>query len=609
MCGIAGIVGGDSSETAEHAARLTHALSHRGPDGGGLLALGDAVFGHRRLAIHDLSAAGLQPFQDERRERMSVVNGDFYDAVALRAEVLADGVRLKSRSDSELLLPLYRRRGDALFPRLRGPFALAIFDAPRRALVLARDRFGKKSLFYTLRDGALWFASEPGPLARAVGAKPRCDVLLPFLRQGYLAAPETAFVGVRALPPASTLHWRIGDAEPTVTRYWTPPGTDATDPRSDDELARATATALDDAVRIRLGGDRPLGVLLSGGLDSAAVLASANAASSRPLVAYTASFDDRRFDESAAARETAAHLRSAQTFVSVGDGVADRLARMIRTSGDLLADSSVLALGAVAERAAADGVVVLLTGDGGDEMFLGYDRQYAAAYGAVKLQAAALLGGVPGFSRSARIAKAVAAAGLPPRLAYAELASHSNRRVLAEFVVADALLADDPLFAAYERRPASEDVLADLGTLDVLESLPYDLLVKADRAAMSAGVELRSPFLDPALAEFALKLPGLRRTDGRASKKPLRRLLEQRGLGFVAARKKKGFGVPLRAWLTTGPLARLADELLHDVRAPFAGVLKSGSAATALAALRAGAPIEAFVYACLVAALHHDAHA
>ena len=609
MCGIAGIVGGDASETAEHAARLAHALGHRGPDGAGLAVLGTAVFGHRRLAIHDLSEAGLQPFLDARHERMSVVNGDFYDADTLRAEVLADGVRLRSRSDSELLLPLYRRHGDAIFPRLRGPFALAIFDASRRTLVLSRDRFGKKPLYYAIQDGALWFASESGPLARAIGAKPRQDVLVAFLRQGYLAPPDTAFVGIHALPPASTLHWREGDAAPTITRYWTPPASDATDPRSDDELTTATSSRLDEAVRLRLGGDRPIGVLLSGGLDSAAVLSFANAASARPLPAYTASFDDPRFDESATARRTAEHLGSAQTFVPVGPGAAARLAGFVSRSGDLLADSSVLALGAVVERAAEDGTVVLLTGDGGDETLLGYDRQYAAAYGGVKLQAAALLGGVPGFSRSARIAKAVAAAGLPPRLAYAELSAHCTKRVLAEYVVPDALLTDDPLFAAFERIPPQVDVLADLGLLDVREYLPHDLLVKADRAAMAAGVELRSPFLDPAFAEFAMKLPGLRRTDGKASKKPLRRLLRQRGLGFVADRKKRGFGVPLRAWLSTGPLARLADELLHDVRAPFTGTLKSGSAAPALQALRNGAPIESFVYACLVAALHHDAFA
>jgi asparagine synthase (glutamine-hydrolysing) len=608
MCGIAGIVGPGAADAAEDVARLVHAFARRGPDGGGLVVRAEAAFAHRRLAVHDRSARGLQPFVDETSGSLAVVNGEFYDAPELRGRLAAAGVRLCGGSDSEVLLPLFRSEGPAVFARLRGPFAAAVFDAPSRTLHLARDRFGKRPLFYARRDDGLWFASEPGPLALTLGLRPRSEVLVPFLRRGYLRPPETAFAGLHALPPGARLSFSLADGALRVERYWTPPFPVGEDPRSDAELAAATGRLLDAAVARRLDGERGVGVLLSGGTDSAAVLAAAVDAGRAP-VAYTARFADPRCDESAAAAETARLLGVRHVVVDAADGAAARLRRFATGSGDLLADSSALALGAVCTRAAADDVPVLLTGDGGDELFLGYERQYAAAYGGVKLQAAALLGKLPGAARSARVAKAVAAAGLPPRLAYAELSALCTKATLKRFVAPDALLAEDPLFADYVTTPPADDVLGDLARLDVLEYLPHDLLVKADRASTDAGAELRAPLLDPELAEFALALPGRRRTDGREAKKPLRGRLRDRGLSAVASRKKKGFGVPLAEWLLRGPLAPLAREVLHDVRAPFRGVLRDGSAAPALAALAAGEPVAPFVYACLVAALHHDAFA
>jgi asparagine synthetase B (glutamine-hydrolysing) len=214
---------------------------------------------------------------------------------------------------------------------------------------------------------------------------------------------------------------------------------------------------------------------------------------------------------------------------------------------------------------------------------------------------------LPGFRTSPRVAKAAAIAGLPPRAAYAELSALALASTLDDVLAPEARLLRDPLLARFESEPDPHDVAADCGRLDLLSYLPEDLLVKADRASMLSGVEIWSPFLDPACVEFALRLPGAARTDARKGKLPLRALLVRRGFSDLLARKKRGFGVPLRAWLLDGPLAAHAAEVLDGVREPFRGVLKDGSAAPLLERLRRGEPLEHVVYACVVAATHADA--
>ncbi|HYC77069.1 MAG TPA: asparagine synthase (glutamine-hydrolyzing) [Planctomycetota bacterium] len=602
MCGLAGVAGDPSAEAAERVVRALAALARRGPDGSGLLAVGDAILGHRRLAVVDPSDAGAQPCVDAARRRAAVVNGQFHDHEAVRRELVADGFRPRGRGDSELLLPLHRRHGAEVVRRLRGPFAFALYDADARTLLLARDRFGGRPLFYALRDGALWFASEAAALAAAVGARPRRDLVPTLLRCGYVPAPASAFEGISALGAGERLTWRPGDAAPQVERWWTPPTPDGDDARGAADVDAALAAGLEEAVGLRLAADRPIGLLLSGGLDSTAILAAAAARGTAPTC-FTARFRDARLDESEAAARTAARFGAPHRAVDVEPGVADALDDVVR-AGDLHADPSTLALAALCREVRRD-AVVLLTGDGGDEILLGYERQRAAAFGGLPLGALAAAARL-GVVRSRRGAKAAAAAGLPARRAYAELSAVAGEPELRRFVRPEALSAVDPLAAQYDVLPRLDDALADVGRLDLVSYLPGDLAVKADRAAAACGIECWAPFLDPTFAETLLAFPARLRASRRRGKLPLRRFLAARGAGDVARRRKRGFGVPLRAWLTTGPLRDVARAALHDVRAPFDGVLRGDSGAALWTAFERGEPLELAVYACVVAALHAD---
>lgn len=601
MCGIAGSFT-PGAAVPDPVVAMTIALRHRGPDGAGLAISGGAAFGHARLAIHDLSAAGCQPFMDPGGQTIAVVNGEFYDADALRGDLERRGHVFRGRSDSEVVLPLWREKGPALVDDLHGPFAIAIADARRETLFLARDRVGKKPLFWARSGASILFSSEVGALAHAVGAARNPDAVHQVLRMGWIAAPATPFLGVHAVPPATTILFERDTI--TTSTYWTPPL--EPDAAMDREAALpAVREALHAAVARRLHGERPLAVFLSGGLDSAAVLLLANEIAGAPLPAFTLGFDDPSADESHHARVVAQALGSPHTVFSFDDDPVAVVRDVIAKSGEMLADPSLIAWASLA-RKAAEHATVFLTGDGGDEALIGYRRHRAARIAAslpAILRATARTASRLPLGRAAR--RMIAAASGSPRDVLSDLAGLSPWRSLASFLHSDAIRAGDPLRALYDAIPVASEPAADAARLDLLTYLPGDLMPKADRGAMAFGIETRSPFLDDAFLETALRIPGRIRASWREGKLPLRAMLRGRIPDTILRRRKHGFAVPLDRMLRTGRLAAPARELLNDVTAPFAGVLAGDSAQRLHAAFARGEDCGELVYAAFVIALHH----
>jgi asparagine synthase (glutamine-hydrolysing) len=496
-------------------------------------------------------------------------NGEIYNWQELRAELEQRGAVFRTRSDTEVLLHGYRAWGVDLASRLRGMFALAIADDERHELYLARDRFGKKPLHWCEHDGLFAFASEIKALhALGIPRQLRPDAIAQYLALRYVPDPLTVFAGVHKLPPA---HWaRVRDGRVQLQRYWRPEFVVEDRPR-EAQAARALEL-LDEAVRIRLMGEVPLAPFLSGGIDSYAIVDSMTRTLGRPVTACTIGFDDPRFDERAAARESAAACgaRLHEEVIDV-QSMLD-LDWHATTFDEPFSDASAVPTYHVS-RLARRQVTVALAGDGGDEAFGGYrrylfDRREHALRRWLPAAAWRALGAaypkadwLPRWLRGKRTLQNL---GQPAAIAYARsVSAHLPEEVLALLRREHHAAAGDPhapVIAAYQaseaRAPLHRAVAADLATW-----LPGDLLVKADRASMAVALELRAPFLDHLLFQHALHLPPAWHLAGGRTKAFLRQALAPRLLPSALARKKQGFSVPLRAWCR-GPIG---DALLAEL--------------------------------------------
>ena len=605
MCGIAGHWSGRGRAEGSRVATALSALQHRGPDGGGLRADPVCVLGHLRLAIHDLTSRGLQPLLDPDENVAVVVNGTIHNAPEIRREEQARGYRFRSASDSEVLIPLYQRHGPDLVHHLRGPFALAVYDRRARRLVLARDRLGQKPLYLASGADEILFSSELGALARTVKTRTfRRDLAAAYLQCGYVPGERSVLAEIGQLAPGSRL---VADGDGMRTeRYWTP---EAVEDRGLDLAASAALLEerLEESVALRTRSERTLGLLLSGGLDSAALMVMAKKTQKEPLTAFTLGFDDRRLDERDEAAETARHLGVEHRSWVFDEEPAPLLERLVRTTGELLADSSWLPTSLLFERASSE-ATVFLSGEGGDELLLGYDRHTLCAW-ARSLGPAWLR---RGLSRLRHVMPrghlgdglaALASGGVPGLLA--------NTAGLLPWPELESLLAPEvrgspsPLEASFldlGDLPAHDGRAAAL--LDLRTYLPSDLLAKGDRAAMAHGVEVWCPFLDHLLVEALLRIPGAVEHRGLRGKRSLRRLLRSRVPRALFHRRKRGFGVPLVSWLTRGSYGRYARTLLGDVKEPFEGVLAGGSALPLLERLQRGdTRLAPLVHAAVVLAL------
>jgi len=590
MCGICGLYSPSSEPPAHLVDAMRSRIRHRGPDQGSTDALGPCVLGHQRLQVLD-PELGYQPVANERGDVTAVFNGELYNFAELRAQLAGHDVR--GRGDTPVIPHLYEEHGLHFVERLDGMFAIALWDASRRRLLLARDRLGKKPLVWTtLADGTIAFASELKALHALPGfrAEPDLAALDAYLALGYVPGTRTGLQGVERLEPGSLLV--VDDGRVRRERYWEPSPAD--DARTDEERLERVRACVTDAVRKRLVSDVPLGALLSGGIDSTIVVALMAEASAAPVRTFTVGFADTAYDERAHARVVADRYGTRHEELVLEPDAAATLPRLAEAFDEPLGDEAALPLYLICE-AARQKVTVALVGDGGDESFAGYER-YAAMGLADRVPAGAaraggrLLRALPRGERRGLLARAsrfLDAAAVPRAERYGELMQVLTLRQRADLWTREARAAIGPIASPGLLLGETGEGVAGLQRLDVDTYLAHDLLPKSDIASMAHSLELRSPLLDHSVLELGLALPDRLKRDGRVGKVALRRAFADLLPPEVAARGKTGFGLPLAAWFR-GELRPLAHDVLVDERARSRGLLRADAVRRLLAEHESG---------------------
>lgn len=564
MCGIAGFVNRDPARPADASLlqRMTRSLVHRGPDEEGYFTAGCVGLGMRRLRIIDL-AGGKQPISNEDGSVWIVFNGEIYNFLELRRELESRGHRLTTHSDTEVIVHLYEERGAECVQALRGMFAFAIWDANTQTLVLARDRFGKKPLYYAQTAQGLWFGSELKSVLCAPDLSRELDfsALDDYLALGYIPASASIFRAVRKLPPASVLELRAGQVH--MRRYWRlqwDVSAMMTEARAGEELRERLA----DAVRCRLIADVPFGAFLSGGVDSSMVVWLMSRQLSTPVKTFAMGFAQRGFNELPFAREVARAFGTEHHEEIVEPDALALLPELVHAFDEPFGDSSAIPSYLVA-RLARQHVTMALSGDGGDELFAGYERYQR--YLVMSRLHTALLAGVGAralaafFARvgasSARLNRYAAAlrrVALPPLQRYAQLvglyAPALRQEVLAVKQISPRE-APEAMTAAW-REAAAFDPVRRLQAVDTETYLPDDVLVKVDRTTMANSLEARAPLLDHQLWEFVAGLPTELKFAHGEAKYLLRRVLRGHAPHSVLHRPKQGFAIPLSHWFRSG---------------------------------------------------------
>jgi asparagine synthase (glutamine-hydrolysing) len=575
---------------------MNAALRHRGPDAEGAWTSGRAALGHRRLSIIDLSAEANQPLLNEDRTIGAVVNGEIYNFAELRAELVGKGHTFRSNSDSEVVLHLYEEYGADGVARLSGMFAFGLWDSRAQRLILARDRAGKKPLFYRRTpDGGLAFASELHALVRAfreLPVEPNYEAIDEYLTLQYVPSPLTAYRDVYKLQAA---HLAIlePNAELVVRRYWSKPaGVDRTG--SEEDLAGELRDLLAKAVRRRLVADVPVGAFLSGGIDSSAVVALMATQSSRPIQTFSIGFPDASDSELPWARRVAARYGTVHHEAVVGPAVAEILEQLVIHHGEPFADSSAVATYCLAQMT-RQSVTVALSGDGSDETFAGYTRYQTAQLahvhdalpGSVRPLYRRWLGAlvrsfaphVTGFVDHLEEGEAV-------RYPYimCQFASEEKRALLLPRTMPGST--KDATVERFHQVLSESGRSSRLGRLIDLDWHTYlvdDINTKVDIASMAHSLEVRSPFLDTDVVEFAARIPRrmLMRLRG---KYLLRRAVKDLVPTEILRRRKRGFALPLRRWMK-GELAVLIRDVLLDRTARERGLFRPEEVERLVAAL------------------------
>jgi asparagine synthase (glutamine-hydrolysing) len=579
MCGIAGVLAFDPGvvQPRDRITAMRDAIAHRGPDGAGLWIDGPIALGHRRLAIVDV-ASGHQPMGNEDGTVWVVFNGEIYNHADLRPELIAQGHQYRTRSDTETILHLYEACGDALVERLRGMFAFALWDTARRRLLLARDRLGIKPLYYAVADGQLLFASEIKALVAGGWRSRFNDAVLPeFLANRYVAGTETFCKGVRKLAPGHLLSWSSTTGVVT-RRYWRLPSPAAIDAGASlDDEATTLRQSLGEAVTRHLMSDVPLGVFLSGGLDSSALAALAAPEVSGPLQTFSVGFREAAANELPYARQVARAIGAEHHEVQVTpDEYFEALPDLVWRQDEPLAFTSNVPLYFVSRLAQAH-VKVVLTGEGADELFLGYNRYRVTLWNA---RGGALLASilprrirrglrdcVPSLPRRARryVSRSFLALDATCRALFFDnfaVFPHGVQRGL----IARSHGGRDPYeFGLQCYRQATGGTLDRMSATD-LQTYLCELLMKQDRMSMAASIESRVPFLDDTLVEQVARMPSRLKLRGWRTKAVLRRAVEGLLPAEILTRRKMGFPVPFGQWLRTG-FRPVLDELVLGDRA------------------------------------------
>jgi asparagine synthase (glutamine-hydrolysing) len=597
VCGIVGQARHDGA-TPDHdiLERMCAALEHRGPDSRGIHVEAGAALGIQRLRIIDL-ATGDQPISNEDGTVVVVLNGEIYNFLELREELRRRGHRLSTRSDTEVIVHLYEELGPACIERLHGMFGLAIWDRRRRRLVLARDRLGKKPLFYALRGGVLSFASELGALLEdhTIPRQLGIDELDAYLAFRYIPSPLTAFRAVRKLPPAHVMTFEDGSAR--IERYWRLDFSAKRHFGSEEDALEELRAQLRRAVRRRMISDVPLGAFLSGGIDSGAIVAAMAEASPEPVKTFSIGFRSTELDERSLARLVAERFATEHYEFVVEPNAVDVLPRIVRHHGEPFGDATSVPTFYLAEMA-REHVTVALNGDGGDEGFGGYSRYVAGLWGA-------RLERVPGFAREAiaALVKRMPPSGrvdswrnrarrlggtLPLDAAGRHFAYMTelqglrrDRLYTEEFRAALGCSRVEARFRELWAAATASNVLDRMLEVDTVSYLPDDLLAKADIATMACSLEGRSPLLDHELVEFAASLPPELKVDGREKKVALRRAMKGWLPEQILTAPKRGFQPPIADWLR-GDLREYARELLLDRRSLDRGYFRKEALAALL---------------------------
>jgi asparagine synthase (glutamine-hydrolysing) len=584
VCGICGVVSLDGDlepRIAEAVDRMSDSMRHRGPDGRGSFHRPWLALGHRRLAIID-RAGGEQPMANEDGQVWITFNGEVYNHHDLRRTLIARGHRFRTQSDTEAIIHAYEEFGDACVEHLDGMFAFAIADLRTRRVLLARDRLGKKPLFYGMFDGVLHFASE----IKAIKASPAWngDVDLAslegYLSLGYFLAPATAYAHVRKLEPGHTLSVDRGTV--TVRKYWDIERFDTDSQRPDKALVDELEERLAHAVSERLESEVPLGAFLSGGIDSGLVVSHmADSLRSAPFTA-SVGFDEAAHNELEAAGLTAAHCSTRHVSAVVHPRLEDVLDPIVRAFDEPFADPSAIPTYYVS-RMAREHVTVALSGDGGDEAFGGYDFRYGPH--ALEERARRFMPGRAGrlaaswlgarwprsraFPRPLRLGNVLENLGHDPAGAYYAdlcfLKPADTRALLGQAPTRDP--SDSPVYEAVTgsyRRCRSTSAVQRAQYADLKVYMPNDPLVKVDRMSMAHSLEIRCPLLDHRLVEFAFQIPTDRKMPDGQPKSLLRRLAARRLPDRVVRGKKRGFTAPIGQWMA-GPYA---EHFRSDVLGP-----------------------------------------
>lgn len=579
MCGICGIFDSEQNPSnVELVRRMADSIAHRGPDDGGFYQSPHCILGHRRLRIIDLSPLGRQPMTNEDGSLWISFNGEIYNYLELRSELIRGGHTFRSQSDTEVLLHLYEEEGDKFLSRLNGMFAIALWDERKQRLLLARDRFGKKPIYYYSDGRRLLFGSELKALLvdSAVPRELDAEAISSYLSLGYIPSPGTVFRGLHKLPPASYMSVERDQAGGIrlrgPQRYWdlryNP------DPRlTEEECATRIREILRDAVRIRMFSDVPLGAFLSGGIDSSCVVAMMAELSEQPVETFSIGFDEEAFDELRFAEVVAKKFETNHHIFRCKPDVLEVLPVLVHHYDEPFADASAIPMYYVS-KIARQLVTVALSGDGGDETFAGYTRY---DNGMRRWQLGQVLPDtfVRGVFRVLTDLYPVGSRGwgilhrnsLPPLESYMADVSQFQPRESDAILgrAANGWHGDWDVFALARRLAAeagSGEFLTQMQYIDQMLYLPDDILVKVDRASMAVSLEARAPLLDYRLAEFMATVPAEMRYRNRSKKYLLKKALTGVLPDEILHRKKMGFGVPLKEWFRKDAAGFARDVLL-----------------------------------------------
>ncbi|MDR1289934.1 MAG: asparagine synthase (glutamine-hydrolyzing), partial [Planctomycetaceae bacterium] len=605
MCGICGAVWTGLGEPLELPVLdvMTDILAHRGPDDRGTFIDRGVALGHRRLAIVDLTQSGHQPMHNDSETIHIVFNGEIYNFESLRNNLVSLGHRFRSKSDTEVIIHLYERYGDNFLNHLNGMFALAIWDTRTRRLILARDRLGKKPLFYrtepesnspenrdllpeenyekTQHDvNRLLFASELKSILTIPNVPRNIDPysLDDYLTYQYVPHPHTIFSGIAKLPPSHYAVWQDGNF--TVKQYWQPDWNHEEQKFSLNDWKEQLRELVIDSVRIRMRSDVPVGAFLSGGIDSSITAGIMQQISPRPIHTFSIGFEQKEYDESQYAKQLADKFGTIHHQFTVTPDIDDLLPRLIWHYDEPFSDSSAIPTMLLCEATRRE-VTVALSGDGGDEMFAGYDRYRAVRYGGLfarlpfflrRFLAEKLQPLIPASTRQRSILRRgkrfLETLAMPPLESYLQWIAIFNRQRRQQLYTDDfaaSISGHDSLdfLRRAESRCLSRDFCSRISFVDMQTYLPCDILTKVDIASMAYGLESRAPLLDYRIAELSARIPLRYKIVGSYGKYILRDTFRDLLPTNIERRRKMGFGVPIDHWFRNELKSKIQETLIN----------------------------------------------